>query len=174
MDPFDNLRKALTHDEPLVTVVRGHIHIEAALNRFLEHALRYPHRIKYDRWNWFQRVDLAIGLGLREELRTPLKKLGDIRNRFAHRPDAEEVTDEDADGLYDTLSEHLQKVTIQCFEATQKATEELPSGERILTPETLEKQSPRTRLSMMLVTIHAALSIAGDHAAEGRYLVEEE
>ena len=81
-DSSSQLRDALMHDEDLIAAVRGHLYIEIQLNRLIERLLPYPEEIVKSKLGWQQRVELALGLGLKSQYGPPLKKLGNIRNKF--------------------------------------------------------------------------------------------
>ena len=79
--------RALEGEDDLGVVVRAHIHIESKLINFINEKLtdlKTLNRLRYS-----QRVELACELGLNSEMKEPLKVLGEIRNNFAHKINAQ-------------------------------------------------------------------------------------
>jgi len=74
----------LANEDDLGAVVRGHIRIESLLVRYINAKLKYPKHIESQRFGYYERSSLALALGLRGELKGPLRALGSIRNDFAH------------------------------------------------------------------------------------------
>ena len=95
-DAINQLIAALLGEDILGVVVRTHIHIEARLNALLEIAVPHPSLLPNLRYE--QRLRLACALGLHERWFKQLKLLGDIRNKFGHRIDAD-LTEEMVSGL---------------------------------------------------------------------------
>lgn len=77
----------LSHEDALGVVIRGHIRIEGLLVRYIDAKLPNPQHIEDQNFGYYERTSLAISLGLREDLKGPLRALGKIRNQFAHTPD---------------------------------------------------------------------------------------
>ncbi len=65
--PF-KLGEALTNEDDLIVVVRGHIYLEVQLNRFLDSMFPFPEEISRSRFSWPQKVELALSLGLNATL----------------------------------------------------------------------------------------------------------
>lgn len=109
----DEFHDALSSEDHLGMVIRGHIHVEHWIDRFLLSAM--PHYNKYAKdikADYKTKVLLCCALGLTPELKVPLASVGELRNRFAHRP-SYKLTKSDVNNLYDALSgthkQHLNK-----------------------------------------------------------------
>ncbi len=150
--PEPNLIEALRHDEDLVAVIRGHLYLEVQLNRLLDALLPYPDEISDSRLGWPQRINLALALGLKPQYRQPLKKVGAIRNGFAHEPD-QTLKDDDVKALYDSLSQEDREIVLQSYERTQ-AQVPYPTEKSFL------ELSARDRFTLVLVTLHGMLVTA--------------
>ncbi|MCP1415949.1 hypothetical protein J3D47_000192 [Pseudomonas laurylsulfativorans] len=109
----DEFHDALSCEDHLGMVIRGHIHIEHWVDRFLLSAMpcydKYAEDINAD---YETKTLLCCALGLTPELKGPLALIGKLRNRFAHRP-SYKLTKSDVDNLYAALSgthqQHLKK-----------------------------------------------------------------
>ena len=78
----------LQSEDDLGKVIRGHIHIEHELNQIIFFAAANPNELKsFDRQEFSEKVRLALVLGLKTDLATPLNAAGNLRNKFAHRLD---------------------------------------------------------------------------------------
>lgn len=86
-------RRKFSHDiasspDSLTSVIRGHFYIEKALRDFVTKRLKHPlPSDSNDVFTYRHYVHLAMSLGLQDSLLAPLQRLGQIRNRFAHRMD---------------------------------------------------------------------------------------
>ena len=156
MSSFTSFRDALLHDDALVCVIRGHFHIEAELNRFIENSLPHPGWIKFSGFTWDMRIGFATGLGLSEELRESLKKLGDIRNHFARHPDAAEITEQDVDELFATFTGNARKRVLS-YLGHLKDAGGLEDGE-------WKNRPVKTRFALTVLALHNAVEKAADSA----------
>lgn len=110
----DEFHDALSSEDHLGMVIRGHIHIEHWIDRFLLSAMpHYNKHAKAINADYDTKILLCCALGLTPELKGPLTSTGALRNRFAHRP-SYKLTNSDVNNLYATLSgthqQHLKKV----------------------------------------------------------------
>jgi len=76
---------ALTGEDDLGVIVRGHIHIEHELRALIEVAAPNASFIDFGELDYVQTVKLALILGLNEEFKAPLTATGTLRNKFSHR-----------------------------------------------------------------------------------------
>lgn len=150
--PEPNLIEVLRHDEDLVAVIRGHLYLEVQLNRLLAALLPYADEISDARLGWPQRINLALALGLKRQYRAPLKKVGAIRNGFAHEP-GQTLKDGDVEALYDSLSQEDRNIVLESYERTQAQVPD-PIGRPFL------ELNARERFTLILVTLHAMLVAA--------------
>jgi hypothetical protein len=80
----------LETDDIIHLLLRGHIHLEFALNNIIEAALKHPKELNVERQNFAMKVKLAAAMGLiRPKMKKPLNLLNDLRNQLAHNLDAE-------------------------------------------------------------------------------------
>ena len=97
------LAAALTSEDDLGKVVRGHIHIEHELQQIIFFASPSPDHLKsFERQEYSEKVRLALVLGLKADLAAALNAAGKLRNKFAHRLDTT-LTKEMAKNLVATL-----------------------------------------------------------------------
>lgn len=116
----DDFTSALNKEDDLGMVIRAHIHIEHRLERYL--ALVVPHYEKYRTQitpDYETKINLALAMGLPEELRSVLKSLGTLRNRFAHQPN-QSLKETDADNVYKALSSAQKDLFQKTFKATSE------------------------------------------------------
>lgn len=82
------LATALDTEDDLGRVVRGHIHIEHELQQTIFFAAPNTDQLKsFERQEFSEKVRLALVLGLKSDLASALNAAGNLRNKFAHRPD---------------------------------------------------------------------------------------
>jgi hypothetical protein len=82
------LGTALESEDDLGRVVRGHIHVEHELQQIIFFAAPNPDQVKsFERQEFSEKVRLALLLGLRPDLASPLSAAGNLRNKFAHKLD---------------------------------------------------------------------------------------
>lgn len=74
---------ALAGEDDLGVVIRAQIHVESSVIEFINQKISDLKSLR--RLRFGQRVELACELGLNSELKSPLEKLGDLRNDFAHK-----------------------------------------------------------------------------------------
>ena len=102
------LAMALESEDDLGKVVRGHIHIEHELHQIIFFAAPNPDQLKsFERQEFSEKVRLALLLGLKSNLGSPLNAAGTLRNKFAHRLDTK-LNKEMADNLVAALPPALK------------------------------------------------------------------
>ena len=79
--------EALDNEDDLGVVIRAHIHVESTIIKFINERLTDLKSL--GKLSYSQRVELACELGLNVEMKKPLKILGEIRNSFAHKINAQ-------------------------------------------------------------------------------------
>lgn len=139
-------------DNDLVAVMRGHLYVEAAVNRLIDAMLPFPQELSDSRLGWPQRVDLALALGLKAQYGGPLKKIGQIRNKFAHCPDAS-LDDEDVSGLYASLDAEDRDIVLESFRRTRSQAPDLLQAK-------FSELTPKDRFTLLMVTLHSMLLVA--------------
>ncbi|AMK76004.1 MULTISPECIES: hypothetical protein [Methylomonas] len=73
----------LTEDE-VGSVIRSHLYVEAQLSAFLELTVVAPKYLKDLDLSYAKKVELACCLGFDPQFRGALKRIGKLRNDFAH------------------------------------------------------------------------------------------
>jgi hypothetical protein len=97
--------KHLNAEDELGALIRGHLYIEAALIKLVEHALNVPGAFNVARLDFPRKVELAIALGVLEEFQKPaLLQLNRLRNKFAHDVEAT-ISPQDESELISNLSD---------------------------------------------------------------------
>ena len=117
---------ALAGEDDLGVVIRAQIHIESGLNEYISEKISDLKTLRQLRFN--QRIELACDLGLNSELKSPLKKLGEMRNNFAHKIDAN-LSENDVDALNATFDEYTKAIFFQhAYEASESVMlKDIPS-----------------------------------------------
>ena len=140
--------EALTGEDDLGRVVRAHIHVESTLIDFINEKLtdlKTLSRLRYS-----QRVELACELGLNDELKEPLKVLGEIRNDFAHKINAE-LSKQKVDRFLNSFDRALQDFFQTLYESSGS-----PMLERC--PKFLDL-SPRDMFTIMVTALKARVVV---------------
>jgi len=148
----EEFHDALSSEDHLGMVIRGHIHIEHWVDRFLLSAMpRYNKYAKDINADYETKVLLCCALGLTPELKGPLTSIGALRNRFAHRP-SYKLTSSEVNNIYATLSgAHQQHLKRAYKELALRYQREEPSFARLGTVE---------RLNLLFMLLRAKLKIA--------------
>lgn len=145
----EEFHDALSSEDHLGMVIRGHIHIEHWVDRFLLSAMpRYYKYAKDINANYETKVLLCCALGLAPELKGPLTSIGTLRNRFAHRP-SYKLTDSDINDIYAALSgAHQQHLKNAYKDLALRYQREEPSFAKLATVE---------RLNLLFMLLRAKL-----------------
>jgi hypothetical protein len=101
---------------------------------------------------WPQRVDLAMSLGLKRQFGPPLKKLGTIRNRFAHEAEAV-IEKKDATDLFGTLDSEERDLVLRAFDMTEKNRDKNSTRQ-------FSDLTPKDQFTLIVVTLHSMLLAA--------------
>jgi len=163
---FKRFKDALETEDAVGKVIRTHIFIENQLNRIIELKFENPGHFEEREFTYFQKVDLAVCLGLQVQYAGPLFAIGEIRNKFGHKLDTE-LTREMLRGLYQSLSQ-THKEILQ--ETITEINSTLPTGEKI--PK-FKHQSPEDQFKLIAVTFFALLETAC-RQIEGPHEVRDE
>ena len=148
----DEFHEALSSQDHLGMVIRGHLHVEHWVERFLETSMPYYEKYAKDIDADYQlKVLLCCAMGLSPELKAPLLNVGALRNRFAHRPNYK-LSASDVNDLYASLSgthqQHLKK-------AYKAMAENFSRDEKVFT-----KLSSLERLNLLFMAIRGKLKKA--------------
>jgi hypothetical protein len=97
-------------DDPLQIIVRGHLYVEASLNRLISLRFLFPKAFDLANMHYPAKVDLALALGvLHKDDAGSLRALNTLRNRLAHNIE-HKVTPKDVRQLLDTMSPTVRAV----------------------------------------------------------------
>jgi len=151
-NPSPALSEALRDDDDLVAVVRSQLFVEMQVNLLIENLLPYPAEIENSRFGWPQRVELSLALGLKAQYGAPLKKLGTIRNKFAHRPDAT-LDERDVRELYQCLHQEDKDIVLESYKRTQSQVKDPLESE-------FKKLDAKDQFTLLVVALHAMLQVA--------------
>jgi hypothetical protein len=141
----------LMGEDELGAVIRAQIHIETLLLRLIEVLVPYPEYLEKMNLDYFQRVQLAIAMGLSPEYAAPLNTLGSIRNRFAHKLDSI-LTKNDAENLYEALGADDKDTVQKSFERTKTQVSPTPSGK-------FKDLKPKDQFVLIIVALRAMLLV---------------
>jgi hypothetical protein len=147
---------ALIGEDELGVVLRAHNYVEAQLMRLLETLVPYPEHLKELHLDYAGKVHLSIAMGLRPERAGPLKALGSIRNRFAHRLDAE-LSNSDTGNLYKAFHSDDKDIVQQSFERTKKKVAPAESTK-------FKQLAPKEQFILLAVALRAMLLVAVSEA----------
>lgn len=96
----------------LQIILRGHLYIERQLTSFLELALKEPREVIKERTSYGNKLSLAYAIGiLSKDDKDTCKKIGDIRNSYAHKWGFE-LTEDEFDKLISTFTGDLKELYI--------------------------------------------------------------
>jgi hypothetical protein len=150
-EPPDEFMQSLQAEDELGLVVRAHIHIESKLIELLS-LLADTKALERMELDYFQRVHLAVALGLREEHSKGLLALGTLRNAFAHRLGSS-LTEARIRNLYAALSA-TDKTTVQgAYVRTERSLNQ-HGGKKF------QSLSPRDRFVLIAVALQSILLLA--------------
>jgi hypothetical protein len=114
--------QAMSGEEPLVVVIKAALYIEHQLIGLIEDCVTHVDHLNQMQLDYHGRLQLAAALGLRPSLVPPLKNLGTIRNRFAHRLDAQ-LTSNEVNVLHQAFDGDDRSIIEQIYQRTRRMME---------------------------------------------------
>lgn len=102
-----SLRHIHSSRDELGVIVRAHIHIDHLLFAYANLKAPKKYNNSRPRPDYWKLITITISRGLPKELARPLRKLGFLRNEFAHEF-GKTLTAKDIDELWDKLPPQLQ------------------------------------------------------------------
>lgn len=150
--------EALQGEDELGVVVRGHIHIESKLNTYI--ATVVPHPKELPNLRYYQKIELACAMGLSLVHAPLLKAVGDVRNAFAHNPEAQ-ITSQSAAKLRGVFSAIHREAADVVVDALRKSGAEL-SGR------TFGSLSPRDQFTVVAIQLNGMLDAAITQARQSQ------
>lgn len=109
----------LQNEDELGAVIRGHLHIEHALNELLKRQMPFFDRLDKLNLDYEVKVVLAVAIGLNSIYEQPLKGIGLIRNKYAHKPGFK-ISESDTNNLYKTFSADDKTIIQGAYQRTNK------------------------------------------------------
>lgn len=141
----------MSNADSLGVVIRGLIYIEHELIELLSENLANPKAAKIPTLEYSAKVDLAVAIGLRDDLGKALKALGSLRNRLAHDLHAE-VDASAANNAYKALSSLDKKIVQDTFSRVQKLNSPRPK--------TFATLPPLDQVRILMVSLRQAVRAA--------------
>ena len=99
--------------DELGLVLRCQMELESHLDTLLQSMVPVPDRLSKMQLNYFLKVQLALSLGLSDNLEGALRYFGTIRNKFAHKPQ-QKIGKSEAKNLYKVLPPEVRKMAQDC------------------------------------------------------------
>jgi len=109
----------LQNEDDLGAVIRGHLHIEHALNELLKRQIPFFERLEKLHLDYKVKVGLAIAMGLNAGYEQPLRGVGLLRNKYAHQPGFK-ISVSDTTNLYKTFSGDDKAIIQDAYQRTNK------------------------------------------------------
>jgi hypothetical protein len=110
---LERLKLQINSGDTLTTVIKAHLYLEHVLIFFLRQSFSQPDEINLKRISFPTKVDLCIALGLIDkELRAPLNKVNEMRNRVAHTLDVE-INDQERKEFWMSLPPRLRRARLE-------------------------------------------------------------
>ncbi len=144
----------LTREDDLGLVVKAHLHIEYQLAEFIQLSMPSPEKCDWARVGFAAKLEVALGLGLPDQLRKPLEAIGKLRNSFAHNLSYSQAQ-VDAVALYNGLPARLHAGVKETYRRI-RGSELKPS-----------KLSNRDLLVIMLLNLRQAIQAEVQRARGG-------
>ncbi len=147
----EQLYADLQNEDDLGAVIRGHFHIEHALNELLKRQIPFFEMLEKLHLDYEVKVGLAIAMGLNVDYEQPLKGVGLLRNKYAHQPGFK-ITKSDTTNLYKTFSGDDKAIIQGAYQRTNKNLnrENIP----------FSKHKPIDQFILLAVTIRQILLLA--------------
>ena len=138
----------LAKEDDLGMVLRGHLHVEHQLKEFISLFLPFSERCNWQKLGYAQKIELALSCGLPADMRTPLEKIGSLRNSFAHKLNMV-IQKKAALDMFECLSTRHKDAVNLCYI-------ELGRDEEL----SLANVDTKELLQIIIVSIHSAIQAA--------------
>ena len=148
----EKFHDALRGEDELGVVIRAHIHIESRLMNLMELFFSAPEHLSKLALEYEQMVMLAVACGLNLEFASPLRVLGKIRNRFAHKLDSS-LDKQQVRNLYEAFSPTNKQVIQQAYRNTEDQVAE-PTKEKF------EDLNAKSQFILLVVALDGMLLVA--------------
>lgn len=144
----EQFSKDLAREDELGIILRAHLHIEFQLKEFIFLFLPFSERCDWLKVSYAARVEIALSLGLPEDMRKPLEAIVKMRNDFAHKINTM-LDKKTALDFYNGLSDRHREAVKLCYK-------ELGNNEFFQPSETDKLEL----LQIIVVCIHSAIQAA--------------
>ena len=141
----------LLNEDELGAVIRGHLHVEYCLNKLLKRQIPFFDGLEKLNLVYEVKIVLAIAMGLNSQYEKPLKGIGLIRNKYAHRPEFK-ISESDTRNWHKTFSTEDKNIIQGAYQSTNKDLdrEHIP----------FSKHKPIDQFILLAVTIRQVLIAA--------------
>ena len=146
----EEFHEILHIEDELGSVIRAHLHIENLLDQLLAKQFPVVGRLKELELTYKEKVVLSLAMGLNEEFKSVLMGVGEIRNKFAHRPDFE-ITKQDTNNLYKAFPAEEKKLIDSTIRSVNKDT-----GNNV----PFNAMSPREKFIIMVIVLRQIMFVA--------------
>ena len=143
---FQSFFRALRNEDELGMIVRAHIVLEYELEQFTAAILPVPTEL--GKMEYSAKLRLAFACGLRTDVKGPLRALGALRNKFAHRIGTT-ISESDADAFLASFGPKAR----EGIDFTNARAAEIPEMKDL-------KLSPKDRLGQYLAGLLGAVQTA--------------
>ena len=138
----------LAREDELGIILKGHLHIEHQLKEFISLLLPFGERCDWFKVSYAARVEIALSVGLPDDMRNPLENIVKLRNNFAHNLDCE-LDKKTIMDFYNGLSNRHREAVKLCHKELGKGQPLKPS-----------EADGLELLQIIIVSIHSAISAA--------------
>jgi len=111
---MEALIQHLAHEDEMGRILRAQLHLERLLLDYICKQVERPDYIEKKNFGFAARLNIALALGLDEELGAPLKEINLMRNDFAH-VQGFTITPARVEKLEKKLSTRLKKAVTNSF-----------------------------------------------------------
>lgn len=150
---INELAKDLFREDEIGAVIRAHIRLESILIKLVESLITSPKHLNRLNLDYDSYVNLALALGLDEDLGPVLHAMGKLRNNFAHKLDTK-LDSGVVNNLYQALSNREKQQLQTSFSQMRNENEDLKKVSKI------SELSPGDQFKIIAVIIWAAMQAA--------------
>ncbi|WP_445371793.1 hypothetical protein ACH518_02835 [Methylomonas sp. HW2-6] len=152
---------ALLAEDEVGSVIRSHLYIEAQLSEFLELTVVEPKFLADLDLSYAKKVELACCLGFDAKFRGALKRIGKLRNDFAHDLSSS-LSQKVVSDLYNALPEFGQKAVHLSVDMLHQMCKVVPQ------PSTYDQLPPKMQYLLIALNLERICSAACEFVGESR------
>jgi hypothetical protein len=146
----EEFHETLHLEDELGSVIRAHLHIENMLDQLLAKQFPVVERLEELDLTYKDKIVLSLAMGFNEEFKPVLMGVGEIRNKFAHKPDFE-ITKQDTNNLYKAFPTEEKELIHKTIKSVNEAT-----GNNLL----FNSMNPREKFIIMVVVLRQIIFVA--------------